>query len=168
MDSLFPEVLSLILNFLDKDSIINFSCVIKDRHLIKESLKKTRLPMLLKCKWSYLNEMKSVNETVLYKNLNRISDICKNLIIYSNYNYRYKHQNLYIENNNIEKLHIDLSCHNIYVNIIKSLSLKELIIVHCKINKDFLENINENCPNIKKIKIFYSSIDNYEINSLII
>lgn len=155
----FPELVSYILNFLDKDSIKKFCCVFKDQEFIKECLKYTRIPRLIKCKWTIRNEMKSYCETVYNTNLDRISDICIDLCINKKRGGIVK--NLNIENNKIIKLHIDLNSYKYsYIENIKSTSLLRLKLVYCQIGDDFIEKLKEKCPKLEHITLVYVKTNN--------
>lgn len=165
MDSIyFPEIISYIINFLEKDSIKKFCCVFKDQKFIKECLKYTRIPKLVKCKWTINNGIKSFRETVYNTNLDRVSDICIDLCINKKREYYRRRRTINFENNKIIKLHIDLNNHDgnngSFIEKIKSTTLTKLTLVYCQIGEDFLENLKENCPNIKVINFIYVKTNN--------
>jgi len=155
----YPELISYIINFLDKDSIKKFCCVFKDQDFIKECLKYTRISRLIKCKWTVRNEMKSICETIYSSKLDRISDICLELCINKK---RGSFSNINFENNKIIKLHIDLNDHNYgsYIQRIKSTSLVKITLVYCKIGVFFIKDLKENCPNLKYLTLVYVKTDN--------
>ena len=163
MESIYsPELISMILNFLDKDSIKKFCCVFKDQDFIKECLKYTRISRLIKCKWVMKKEMKSLCETVFNTNLDRVSDICIDLCINKKTNTDKKKAKINFENNKITKLHIDLKSflYGSLIEKIKSTSLIKLTLVYCQVNKDFFIQLKENCPKLKFLTFVYVKTDN--------
>lgn len=175
MEFILEEFLLVgIFSFLDEISLRTYDYALNEkekRKIYLECLKKLRCLHLHINRWTHLRKITNNLQHVKYKNTKYILD-CKKLIVYTKIELyeRTEKINLHINNDNIEYIHLDLYTNIINIDntlYIKSKNLKEILIVGRFINSiNFLKNLIDNCPKLKKI--FFISYRNIELDNNII
>ena len=164
------DMLVNIFSFFDKKTLLNYDSALmnkKNREVFFYLLRSYKNVFKIKtCKWVRLRGIQNENERCNFYNIEYISGLCKNLQITASSDTKWAIVN--INNDNLEKMYIDLGNYGekCYINSIKCKKLTSLTMVYVKnINYEFLNNIIQSCPLVKKIIFFYC--DNEKIESII-
>lgn len=156
-----------IFSYLDEYSLRNYDTALTEkekRKIYLECLKKLRCCYLHINRWTHLKGITNFLQYVNYENTQYISN-CKKLILYTKDFFHKKCQKkiiiINVINDNIENIHIDSERKLINIKSIKSKNLKILLIVNCYLyDLEFLKNIIDDCPKLKKINFIHCKNNN--------
>ena len=93
MDYLNSDILTNILQCLNKESLKNYDTAIcnkKLRYIFLEAIKYTQHKIITTCKWTYMRNIKANTEYTNIVNLPYVSSNCKKLVVFSKFKNSFK------------------------------------------------------------------------------
>lgn len=173
MDYLNSDILTNILQYLNKESLKNYDTAIcnkKLRYIFLEAIKYTQYQNINICEWTHIRNIKAKTEYSDMVNLSYVSSNCKKLVVFSKFKNNFKKTRFEVVNDTIEYLHIDLNNNLFVLDKLKAKNIKVLFIIGVElINLDIFVDIDKQCPKLKTINIIMSNREYSEgkISSLV-
>lgn len=146
-----------VVSFLTKKDIMNYDTAMTNKESREMFLKTVKhLTIGAICRWTFLRGIGNVTEQCVSSNLQYVSGMCKQLVIYAD---RLTSQTeiINVYNNNITHLHMDLyNNREATVSNISGNKITNITLVYVEdIDSRVFINLSRTCPNLQKITLFF-------------
>lgn len=161
MDLLPSETIAIILQYLDKYSLLSYDNSLMNknaRYIFLDAINHAHYTKMTICKWTSLRGIVAITECSDVTNLKYVSNICKKLILYYKYKKHSFVNTFQVINDNIEYLHIDINNSLLFFDKLQAKNMKTLVMVGVNyINLQMFADIDKYCPKLKTMTIIMSN-----------